>query len=471
MVEVGPPAPSGGHLVNLFLVLIIFVLLFILLDGIGRWQRLIDREQGERILAEVRRAEDRGTHRAIAQHPLIDTQRCIGCGSCVVACPEAGVLGLVDGIARVIHGARCIGHARCAEVCPVNAIVVGLGDVSSRTDLPLLDDTLQSTVPGIRIAGELGGMALIRIAVEQGTRAIAEIAAELRGRPAAKSDTFDVLIVGAGPAGFAATLQAKKEGLRVATIDRDDLGGTVRKYPRRKLTLTGPLVLPLHGPVDREEFLKEELIAFWEQLAAQHRLKITTGLELVSIEGALDDFTAKTTKGAIRARRILLCLGRRGTPRRLGVPGEDLEKVLYQLVDASTIRSERILIVGGGDSAVEAATALANQRGNLVTLSYRRDDFFRLKERNERRIREYIASGKVRSILGSAVERIDPESVLLRVTAKSGDHALTIENDAVYVFAGGEPPYGLLTRMGIRFGGSGGSETSVEPALVAGAPS
>lgn len=460
--------PWGGCDVNHVLVLSIFGLVLVLFDLLGRWQRRIDRAERERVLAEVRDAEHRGTNRPIAQYPQIDIQRCIGCGSCVAACPEAGVLGIVDGVARVIHGARCIGHARCADVCPVHAIVVGLGDVSSRTDLPLLTDTLETSVPGVRIAGELGGMALIRIAVEQGTRAMAEFGKELRARPGRRADTFDVVIVGAGPAGFAAMLQAKVEGLRVAAIDRDDLGGTVRKYPRRKLTLTGPLVLPLHGRVERDEFLKEELIEFWHGLANRHSLQVHAGYELVGLEGAIDDFTVRTSRGAIRARRVLLCLGRRGTPRQLGVPGEQLEKVLYQLVDAATVEGERILVVGGGDSAIEAATALANQRGNQVTLSYRREEFFRLKARNEERIREYIAAGRVRAVFGSTVERIEEGSAILRIAVPGGERSVRLENDAVYIFAGGVPPYPLLERIGVRFGGPGAPGVPAEEALAGG---
>jgi len=455
--------------VNFPLVLGILALVLVLLDLLGRWQRGIDRSVRERVLAEVRAAEERGTHRPIAQHPQIDVQRCIGCGSCVEACPEAGVLGIVDGVARVIHGARCIGHARCADVCPVHAIVVGLGDISARTDLPLLSPTFETTVPGVKIAGELGGMALIRIATEQGARAMAEFAREIRATPLRRADTFDVLIVGAGPAGFAAMLQAKQEGLRVAAIDRDDLGGTVRKYPRRKLTLTGPLVLPIHGRVDREEFLKEELIEFWEAIATRHGLQVHSGFELTGLDGGIDDFTARTTRGAIRARRILLALGRRGTPRKLGVPGEELEKVLYQLVDAATVQNERVLVVGGGDSAIEAATALANQRGNQVTLSYRREDFFRLKSRNEKRVREYLATGRLRVLFSSALERIEPGSVNLRIATPAGERSAAIENDSVYIFAGGEPPTALLERIGVRFGGEGAPGTSAEPALEAGA--
>ena len=440
---------------NALLILGAFGALILLLDAIGRWQRAVETIEGERVIAEVRLAEDRGTDQAIAQHPIIDTQKCIGCASCVKACPEAGVLGIVDGVARVIHGARCIGHARCAEVCPVQAIVVGLGDTSHRTDLPRLDDRFETSVPGVRIAGELGGMGLIRVAVDQGVRAMQAFAEELRAQPMPSKDTFDVVIVGAGPAGFAATLQAKKEGLRVATIDRQDLGGTIRKYPRRKLTLTGSLSLPLHGTLDKEEYLKEELIQLFEGIARRHGVQVSTGLELTSIDGQRDAFTLRTNQGAIRSRRVLLAMGRRGIPRRLGVPGEDAEKVLYQLVDAASINDEKILVVGGGDSAIEAALALSEQRGNQVTISYRRADFFRLKSRNDQRLRDAVGRGRLALLLESEVTEIGPTSVTFKIREQGIVRKKAISNDTVYIMAGGEPPFELLKKAGVAFGGDG----------------
>ena len=440
---------------NLFVVIPVLALLAALLYGLSKWQRKIDEVQRERVLADLREAEDRGTARPIAQHPSIDVQACIGCGSCVAACPEEGVLGMVDGVARVIHGARCVGHGRCADACPVSAVVVGLGDVSQRTDIPVLSEQLETTVPGIYIAGELGGFSLIRNAVKQGVSAVNTIAASLRAtpNPPEESPPLDLLVVGSGPAGIAASLRATELGLRYATIDQQDIGGTVRKYPRRKLTLTGPLELPIVGRLKRTEYRKEELIALWEEIIAQHQLKIRSGMKLNEVARHGDVLVAQTSGGVIRARRILLALGKRGTPRKLGVPGEQLDKVFYQIADTATYQQQHLLVVGGGDSAIEAATGLANQRGNVVTLSYRRPNFFRLKARNEKRIEEYVAKGKLRVIHESTVESIDDERVVLSVTENGVTRQVPLRNDHVFVFAGGEPPYELLQQMGVRFGG------------------
>lgn len=448
---------------NSFVLVAVCVLLGVVLVLIHHWQQRIEELTRAEALEEIREARERGSDRPLAQHPHIDESACIGCGSCIAACPEEGVLGIVDGVARVIHGARCIGHGLCADACPVDAIKIGLGDLANRSDVPLLDDRLESTAGGIYIAGELGGFALIRVAVEQGVQAIDAVAAELRRAAARRrssgsdDDLYDVLIVGAGPAGFAASLRAVELGLRYVTIDQDDIGGTVRKYPRRKLTLTGRLTLPLHGTVRKTEFLKEELITFWEGIVERYGIEIYSGVKFIGARRSGEGFLAETSEGAVRVRRIVLALGRRGTPKRLGVPGEESEKVLYQLVDAASYQRERILIVGGGDSAAEAAIGLAAQPGNEVTVSYRRTAFFRLKRRNEERLEEFVNAGRIRVFFRSDVQRIDADEVTLVRQSDEAEGAagvqgpISIPNDRVFVFAGGEPPYPLLERLGVRF--------------------
>jgi thioredoxin reductase len=440
---------------NFFVVTAVFVLIAVLLGLLSAWQRKVEESESARVASEIRAAKERGTDKPLNQHPQIDAQACIGCGSCVAVCPEDGVLGLVDGIAHVIHGVRCIGHGLCADACPVAAIQVGLGELAKRPDLPVLTQRLESvSARGIYLAGELGGFALIRVAVQQGVRAMEAVARDLAAhRTKASGAAADVLIVGAGPAGFAATLKAVECGLSYVTIDQEDLGGTVRKYPRKKLTLTGQLSLPLHGLVKRTEYLKEELIAFWQKLAADHALELRTGVKLSGIERRGGVFVADTTAGPIAARRVILAVGRRGSPRKLGVPGEEKEKVLYQLVDAATHTNEHVLIVGGGDSAVEAATALANQTGNTVTLSYRKGGFFRLKARNEERIESYRADGRLQVVFNSNVESIEDDAATLLVAENGAERRLRLENNYTFIFAGGEPPYALLKKIGVQMNG------------------
>lgn len=450
------PGRKGAPALNLLVILGVFTLLVAALYVLGLWQQKIAELQKARVVSVLRDAGEGPASKPIAQHPQIDEQACIGCGSCIAACPEDEVLGMVDGIARIVHGSRCIGHGRCAEVCPVEAVKIGLGDISLRPDIPVLAESLESSVPGVYIAGELGGMALIRNAVGQGARAISAIAARSRASSgaAAREKVIDVLIVGAGPAGLAASLKAVERGLAYVTIDQDDIGGTVRKYPRRKLTLTGRLEMPLHGTVTKEEFLKEELIEFWEELISRYRLDIRSGVRLLGLKRRDGFHLAQTSKGVVPTRNVVLALGRRGTPRKLGVSGEESEKVLYQLIDATTYVNEHVLIVGGGDSAIEAATALASQPGNAVTISYRREDFFRLKSRNRERIAEYQRDGKVRVIFNSRLQKVDADTVTLSCEKDGVERLGQLRNDYVFIFAGGDPPYPFLKQMGIQFGGS-----------------
>jgi len=435
-------------------VLLVFAAMVAVLFLLGLWQRRVDQSRREEAEASLYEARSRGTDRPLAQHPQIDAQACIGCGSCIAACPEEGVIGLVDGVARVVHGSRCIGHGRCAEVCPVGAIQVGLGDLASHPDLPVLSEDLETSVPGVYIAGELGGMALIRVAAHQAVQAIDAIAASLDPERPADDDLMDVLVVGAGPAGIAAALRCTELGLSYVVIDQDDIGGTVRKYPRQKLTLTGPMTLPLVGKVTRSEFLKEELIAYWEEIIARYELDLRAGIRMTGVEGAADDFVVRTDAGDARARRVLLALGRRGTPAKLGVPGEDRENVLYQLVDAADCRDQHILVVGGGDSAIEAATALAEQPGNEVVVAYRRDGFFRLKARNLARIEEFAAAGRLEVRFRTHLEEVrDGVAVLATEDADGNRVREEIANDRVFVFAGGELPRALLQGIGVRLGG------------------
>ena len=429
-------------------------------------------------------AREAGSHRARLQHPHVDLSRCIGCEACVKACPEEGVLELIHGQAVVVHGARCVGHARCADACPVGAIALTLADIAERRDIPVLTEDWESTrVPGLFLAGEVTGFALVRTAIEHG-RAVADTVArrvaqghagpDSRTRPAAvavptraasgaavtalaerplalaepdEGEVLDLCIVGAGPAGLSCSLQAKAHGLRCLTLEQEQLGGTVARYPRRKLVLTQPVDLPLHGRLDRSSYTKEELMQLWQDVAERHRLPLVTGVRLLGLEQADGHLVVRSSGGTWRARHVCLALGRRGTPRKLGVPGEELAKVAYSLLDAQGYTGRRILVVGGGDSAVEAALGLAEQPGNAVTLSYRQATFSRIKARNAARVKQAQDDGMLEVLFDSRVEAITPDAVHLHVPA--GERVLP--NDEVFVMAGGTPPFELLERAGISF--------------------
>jgi len=426
--------------------LVVAVLAFAL---VARRRELLRLEGGRE---ERRRAVERGSAKARLQSPDVDLARCIGCGICVAACPEDGVLEVLHGQAVVVHGARCVGHGRCADECPVGAIAVTLGDLNERRDIPALAPNLESPqAPGLFLAGEVTGFALIRTAISHGT-AVADEVARRRADEPAREGELDLVIVGAGPAGLACSLQAKKLGLSFVTLEQETLGGTVSKYPRRKLVMTYPVDLPLCGRLSRETYSKEELLELWQAAAAEHELPIHDGERLTAIQARAEGgFAVRTVGDAFTARHVCLALGRRGTPRKLGVPGEELSKVAYSLLDAQSYQGRRLLVVGGGDSAVEAALGLAEQPGNRVSLSYRRDAFTRLKGRNERRLTQATESGGVELLLASEVVAIAEDQVDLVVKRSTGVERLALPNDEVFVFAGGIPPFELLEQCGISF--------------------
>jgi len=375
-------------------------------------------------------------------HPRIDESECIGCGSCIDACPEKDVLGLIDGKAHLVRAANCIGHGACKSACPVDAIELVFGTETRGVEIPLLKEDFQTSVPGLFIAGELGGMGLIRNAVEQGRQAV-ESVRRLDGL--GRGDQLDLLIVGAGPAGFSASLAAKAHGLRALTIEQEVLGGAVAHYPRGKIVMTSPMELPLYGSVHLRETSKEALLELWHRVERRARPPIRYEERMTAIERSGTGFEVQTSRGRHRARAVLLAIGRRGTPRKLGVPGEELEKVVYRLIEPEQYRDRRVLVVGGGDSALEAAATLAEDKRTEATISYRGDSFSRAKPKNRARVEEIAAAGRLRLLLGSEITGIERGAVHLR----RSEREVSLPNDAVIVCAGGVLPTGLLKAIGV----------------------
>ena len=416
------------------------------------------------VLREREEAVRVGAHKAQLQHPLIDLSRCLGCATCVAACPEDGILEIVHGQAVVVRGARCQGIAACERECPVGAIQVTLADLDQRDDIPCLAENLEAVgVEGLFLAGEVTAHALIKTAIEQGSAVAAEVAGRRRDATNGHAALdYDLVIVGAGPAGLACALEAKRQGLRTVILDQEaTAGGTVAKYPRKKLVLTQPVDLPLMGSLDRLEYTREELVELWERAVQDQQLAFAPREEFVELENLPDGSFRVLTKcdqeiHAWEAHAVCLAVGRRGTPRKLGVAGEELAKVSYSLLDAGTHAGRRSLVVGGGDSAVEAALALAAQAGAEVTLSYRRGEFFRLKSRNEERLAEARAANRLRVLTDSEVLTIGADTVEIGRVVKNthgpdGIERISLPNDDVFVLAGGVVPTQLLEKAGVSF--------------------
>lgn len=401
------------------------------------------RRRERKARAQFEEMQITGLQAATTIHPHIDGIACIGCGSCVAACPEDGVLGLIGGKAVLVHGAKCVGHGMCAEACPVGAITLLMAPPGRSAHLPVLTEEYETSVPGIFIAGELGGMGLIKNAVLQGRRAVEAAASRTKTTPGA----LDVLVVGAGPAGLSAGLTAVSLNLRYAVLEQGGIGGTILRYPRRKIVLTSPVDLPVWGRLRLTEASKEQLLETWEKIIRTTGLEVKTDEKMVEVRPVDGMFRVRSSKDEYLTGAIILAMGRRGIPRRLGVPGEDLPKVVYQLIDAASYTDMDLLVVGGGDSAVEAAIALAIQKANRVTLSYRQAEFSKIKERNAVHMREQVRSKRLKLVMNSVVQEIQNHHVVLATP----EGKIELRNEQVFVCAGGEMPFAQLTSMGIQF--------------------
>jgi thioredoxin reductase/Pyruvate/2-oxoacid:ferredoxin oxidoreductase delta subunit len=401
---------------------------------------MLSRRRDRQSLARLEATTAAGLTEPFSLHPFIDPYKCLGSGACVLACPEGDVLGMIGGKSKLINPTHCIGHGACRSACPHEAITLVFGTEKRGLDIPHVSPTFETNVPGIFIAGELGGMGLIRNAVEQGRQAIESIR-----KYKAHQAPLDVVIVGAGPAGFSASLAAMQHRLRAVTIEQESLGGRVFQYPRAKIVMLQPATLPIVGKVKLAATSKEALLEFWQGIERKTGVKIQYHERMEEIARTEKGFLVKTSKGSYETRTVLLAIGRGGTPRKLGAQGEELPKVVYRLIDPEQYRNHRVLVVGGGDSALEAACRLAEQPGATVTLSYRGDAFGRAKPANLENVKDAERAGRLKVLLSSQVRTIAPDAVVV----KQGEREERLPNDDVIVCAGGVLPTELLKTIGV----------------------
>lgn len=401
------------------------------------------RRRTKTVEAKIKIAKEEGLHEPVSLHPVVNLNLCLGSGACVRVCPEEDVLGIRNGKATVINASRCVGHGACFHACPTEAISLHIGTEKRGVDLPHVNQEFETNVSGIYIAGEMGGMGLIKNAVEQGKQAVENLAKHISKDKACE---YDLVVVGAGPAGISASLQAKKLGLRTITLEQDSLGGTVFTFPRAKIVMTAPMDLPLYGKIKLYETSKSELLALWKEVLGKNEIIVHENKKIEHIAPLKHGFEVATTDGhKYNAQKVLLAIGRRGSPRKLGVPGEDSQKVAYRLIESELIKDKKIVVVGGGDSAIESALLLMEQ--NQVTLSYRKDKFARLKPKNNQKIQEAVNKKQLQLMLNSNLHSIEDKKVTIKV--EDGE-VLKVENDLVYIFAGGELPTQFLKNVGIH---------------------
>lgn len=416
--------------------LFILVILFLYIFKQKRDSRIVE--------AKIALAKEEGSYEPITLHPVIDVNSCIKSGACITACPEKDIIGIKDGKATIINASHCIGHGACFHACPVQAITLCIGTEKRGVELPHVDQSFESNISGIYIAGEMGGMGLIKNSVEQGRQAVENLTRKLDRNIEAQ---YDLIIVGAGPAGISASLAAKKNKLSALLLEQDSLGGTVFTFPRSKIVMTSAMDLPLYGKVRLTETSKTELLSLWTEVLAKNEITLKENTKVESIHSENKAFIVRTQSGtAYTTRKVLLAIGRRGTPRKLNVPGEESTKVAYRLIEPEVILNKRIVVVGGGDSAIESALLLCDQ--NRVMLSYRGELFGRLKPRNQERIKEAIAANRVSALMNTNVIEIADQYIKLMDSGSGRE--ISLENDLIFIFAGGELPVQFLEKIGIQ---------------------
>ncbi len=425
---------------NILVYSVVFLVCIVVIALYLRRQKKNSKIVEEKIL----KAKHEGVYEPVSLHPVIDQNTCIGSGACIAACPEKDIIGIRNGKATTINASHCVGHGACFHACPTQAITLCIGTEIRGVDLPHVSQDFETNVPGLYIAGELGGMGLIKNAVQQGKQAVENI---VKAGKKPHNASYDIIVVGAGPAGISAALTAQKHNLKCLTLEQDTLGGTVFSFPRSKIVMTSPMELPLYGKIKLHETTKPELLELWKDVLEKNNVEVKENSKVETIVHGDGHFGVETQGGEkYTSRFIVLAIGRRGSPRKLNIPGEGMEKVAYRLLEPEIISDKDIMVVGGGDSAIEAALQLSEQ--NRVILSYRGDAFGRIKPKNKEKIEEAVQKGLVDVRLNTNITSIGKDEVSLQ--QGTGGATISIKNDLVYIFAGGELPTQFLLKIGLQ---------------------
>jgi thioredoxin reductase (NADPH) len=431
---------AGAHLVLISASLLIWIALWRVI------KRFRQTRAAKAILDEAIRTQ---THEPITLHPEIDPALCAGCGACTNVCPEGDILQIIDHKAVLVGPTKCVGHGECERACPTDAITLVFGTKTRGMDIPRISTDYETNVPGLYIAGELGGMGLIRNAIKQGYLGASHALQDIQN-VAHPTDT-DLLVVGAGPAGIAAGLTAIVQKKPYICIEQEKFGGTIYNFPKQKVVMTYPADLPGYGKMkfSKNEVSKEALLAYWKGICTKTGFKIRENVRFISMKKEEDIFKVQTSQGEIKAKKVILCMGVRGTPRKLGLPNEELPKVTYGLLDPEQYREKNLALVGAGNVAVEAALAVSDPAlHNKVTLIVRSPVLDRCNEKNKAGILSVEAKGGIKILYDCAVAEIHADRIM--VGDLNGAQLQTINNDFLFVMIGAEMPHRFLMSLGIQ---------------------
>jgi thioredoxin reductase (NADPH) len=373
-------------------------------------------------------------------YPAVNRAVCIGCGSCVQGCREKTVLAVIRGKSTLVNPLAC----RCCGECERNCLTGGLKIVEHgrkiTVRIPWVDENYQSNVAGIYIVGSLTGAGLIKEAINQGRAAVNHI---MKGAfPAALPN---VMVIGAGPAGLSAMLSCRKFGLPVLCFEKDLTANTIRNFPKKKILMAEPVEMPIVGPLWVGDASREELLEAWERMLAKAGACISTGSRLEKIEKKDGRFLVTISGKPYACDKIVLALGNRGVPRKLGIRGEDMPNVFYNLLEADEFSGSAVTVIGAGDSAIEAALAL-QRNGCRVIMLVRGDGFPKAKVKNQERIEQARVGGQIRIHFNS--QPLEIGANFISFNAGGATHREKI--DAVFIMVGGELPFELLESFGIK---------------------
>lgn len=379
----------------------------------------------------------------------INDDRCVGCDACVAVCPT-NVLDLINNKSRVLRFQDCIQCEQCMWACPTQALVMfPEGTEPPRLKMAEIDENFETAIKGQYLIGEVAGKPLVKNAANLGRGVVEHMLREGGLQPGAGGPgVVDVAVVGSGPGGLSAALTCIRRGLSYVVLEKEQcIASTVSRYPKGKWVMAEPYDVRNLSFLPVFDSSKEQMVPIWEEVVERSGMNLKRGEPVESVEKGPDGiFTIRTTVAEYKAQRVVLAIGTRGKPRTLGVPGENLPKVMSLLEDPDNHRGQSVLVIGGGDSALEAAMALADA-GARVVLSYRGKNFSRAQKKNQSAIESYESQKRIKVLFNSGVMQFTEDTVTIQLADNT---TKSYPNQAAFVLIGAEPPVAWLKKVGVN---------------------